>query len=290
MAIVAETRVIAQEFMWARSQNGRIGQNRSHCCSHPTTFRLTILYPVFPMFKTFSRIACAAVVGAVVTTAFAGSAQAFSFNVTTGKAALNGATNQGAFSDFNGQPGFMNIDFNGGSAPTTGFAQYSFQNGTKSSVRADQWAPTSLTGERNKSKYLAVFNGDKVNIKLDSKFNYYGINWGAISANNTFSFYKGNQLIKSIKTQDINPLATVTAAHQNGEKNAYVHFYADNASEVFDRIEIEQSSTSGGGFESDNHSFSRGSNGFAKTPEPASMLGLAAVTGAAAWMKRKRSA
>jgi hypothetical protein len=242
------------------------------------------------MFKTFSRIACAAVVGAVVTTAFAGSAQAFSFNVTTGKAALNGATNQGAFSELNGQAGIMNVDFDNGTAPTTGFAKYSFQNGTKSSVRADQWAPTSLTGERNKSKYLAVFNGDKVNIKLDSKFNYYGINWGAISANNTFSFYKGNTLIKSIKTQDINPLATVTAAHQNGEKNAYVHFYADNASEVFDRIEIEQSSTSGGGFESDNHSFQRGSNGFAKTPEPASMLGLAAVTGAAAWIKRKRSA
>jgi hypothetical protein len=242
------------------------------------------------MLQLISRIACAAVVGAVVTTAWAGSAQAFSFNVTTGKAALNGATNQGAFSDFNGQAGFTNIDFNGGSAPTTGFAQYSFQNGTKSSVRADQWAPTALNGERNTSKYLAVFNGDKVNIKLNSKFNYYGINWGAISANNTFSFYRGNQLIKSIKTQDINPLATVSAAHQNNEKNAYVHFYADNASEVFDRIEIEQSSTNGGGFESDNHSFLRGSKGFAKTPEPTAMLGLAAVTGAAAWMKRKRSA
>jgi hypothetical protein len=241
------------------------------------------------MLQFLSRIACAAVVGAVAMTAMAGSAQAFTFNVTTGQAALNGATNQGAFSDFNGQAGFTNVDFNGG-APTTGFAQYSFQNGTKSSVRADQWAPTSLNGERNTSKYLAVFNGDKVNIKLDSKFNYYGINWGAISANNTFSFYRGNQLIKSIKTQDINPLATVTAAHQNGEKNAYVHFYADNASEVFDRIEIEQSSTTGGGFESDNHSFRRGSNGFTKTPEPASMLGLAAVAGGAAWVKRKRSA
>jgi hypothetical protein len=242
------------------------------------------------MIKFLSRIACAAVVGAVATTAIAGSAQAFSFNVTTGKAAPNGATNRGAFSDLNGQAGIMNIDFDNGSAPTTGFAKYSFQNGTKSSVRSDRWAPTSLTGEVNKSKYLAVFNGDKVNIKLDSKFNYYGINWGAISANNTFSFYKGKNLIKSINTKDINPLATVSAAHQNGEKNAYVHFYADNASEVFDRIVIDQVSTSGGGFESDNHSFHRGSNGFAKTPEPASMLGLAAAAGGAAWIKRKRSA
>ncbi len=242
------------------------------------------------MIKFSSKIVYAAVIGAVVTTAFAGSAQAFSFNVTTGKAGLDGATNRGAYSDLNGQPGIMNIDFNSGVVPTTGFAQYSFQNGTKSSVRKDQWAPTSQTGERNESKYLAVFNGDKVNIKLDSKFNYYGINWGAISANNTFNFYRGNTLVKSINTQDINPLATVSADHQNGEKNAYVHFYADNASEVFDRIVIDQVSTSGGGFESDNHSFKRGSNGFAKTPEPASMLGLAAVAGGAAWIKRKRSA
>jgi hypothetical protein len=241
------------------------------------------------MIKMLSRIACAAVVGTVVTAAFAGSAQAFSFNVTTGAAGLDGATNRGAYSDLNGQPGIMNIDFNDGSVPTTGFAQYSFENGTKSSVRANQWAPTSSTGERNNSKYLAVFNGDKVNIKLDSKFNYYGINWGAISNNNTFNFYRGNNLIKSIKTQDINPLATVTAAHQNGERNAYVHFYADNASEVFDRIVIDQVSTDGGGFESDNHSFKRGSNGFTKTPEPAAMLGLAMV-GGAAWLKRKRAA
>ncbi len=242
------------------------------------------------MLKILSQIACVAVVGAVVTTAFAGSAQAFSFGVTTGKAGLDGSKTRGAYSDLNGQAGIMNIDFNDGSVPTTGFAKYSFQNGTKSSVREDQWAPTSLGGEYNKSKYLAVFNGDKVNIKLDSKFNYYGINWGAISANNTFSFYRGNTLVKSYTTQDINPLATVIGAHQNGEKNGYVHFYADNASEVFDRIEIEQSSTNGGGFESDNHSFKRGSNGFAKTPEPASMLGLAAVVGGAAWIKRKRSA
>jgi hypothetical protein len=242
------------------------------------------------MFKKLSQIVCVAAVTAVVGTAFAGSAQAFTFNVTTGKAGLDGATNRGAYSDFNGQAGFQNIDFNNGLVPTTGFAQYSFQNGTKSSVRADQWAPTSLTGERNTSKYLAVFNGDKVNIKLDGKFNYYGINWGAISANNTFSFYRGDTLIKSINTQNINPLATVAAAHQNGgEKNAYVHFYADNAAETFDRIVIEQSSTSGGGFESDNHSFLRGSSGFATTPEPAAMLGLAAV-GGAAWLKKRKKA
>ncbi len=244
------------------------------------------------MIKLMLKVAAVAVASAVVTIAHTGSAQAFSFKVTEGIAGANGATDHGAFSEFNGQKGFMNVDFDNGQAPTTGFAQYSYTSGNRSSVRSDVWAPTSLTGERNNTNYLAVFHNDDVNIKLASNFNYYGINWGAISNNNTFTFYKGDQLVKSFNTQDINPLATVYAAHQ-GERNAYVHFYADNASEVFDRIVVSQSSEEGGGFETDNHSFHMGNTGFdwnnpTKTPEPAAMVGLAVVSGAA-WLKRKQA-
>jgi hypothetical protein len=227
--------------------------------------------------------------------AYAGSAQAFSFRVTQGHQGLGSAMNKtGGYSDFHGLDGFMNVDFNNGTVPTTGPINYSFQNGNRSSVRADRWAATAHTGERNTSNYLAVFNGDAVNINLSSSFNYFGINWGAISANNTFTFFKGNQLVRSITTSDINPLATVTAAHQNNERNGYVHFYADNASEVFDRIVISQASNHGGGFESDNHSFRMGTTGFdwdnpTKAPEPAAMLGLA-VVGGAAWLKKRKQA
>jgi hypothetical protein len=244
--------------------------------------------------KLTVKLTCATVVGTIATIACAGSAQAFSFKVTQGNTNLGASMNQsGGYSEFHGLNGFMNVDFNDGTAPTTGPVQYSFQN-SGSSVRDDQWAATAHTGERNNSKYLAVFNGSDVTINLASKFNYFGINWGAISDNNTFTFYRGNKLVKSFNTQDINPLATVTAGHQNNERNAYVHFYADRDSEVFDRIVVSQASTAGGGFESDNHSFRMGSRGFdwetgkEKTPEPAAMLGLA-VVGGAAWVKRQRS-
>ncbi|MBE9029960.1 PEP-CTERM sorting domain-containing protein [filamentous cyanobacterium LEGE 11480] len=244
--------------------------------------------------KFVSKVVCSLVIGTVAVAATAGSADAFSFKVTSGIADIDGSTDRGAFSDFHGQDGFFNINFDDGIAPTSGPVQYSFQNGNTSSVRNNVWAPTSLTGERNKTDYLAVFNGDSVNIDLDEQFNYYGIAWGAISDNNTFSFYNGSELVKTITTQDIDPVAPVRASHQNGEGNGYVHFYADNANETFNRIVISQISSVGGGFETDNHSFRRGSGGFdyenpTKTPEPAAMLGLA-VAGGAAWLKRKRAA
>jgi hypothetical protein len=235
--------------------------------------------------KLFSKIVLAAVVGTVATIASATNAHAFSFNVTKGLNSPTNATNQGAFSDYQALPGVFNIDFNNGIAPTTGPVKYSFENGTKSSIRKDGWAPSGAAGEVNKGKYLAVFNGDKVTMNLDGQFKYFGIDWGAISANNTFSFFKGNTQVASYNTQDINPLATVVGQSHGGQKNGYVHFMA-GANESFDRIVISQSSTSGGGFESDNHSFRRTS---VATPEPTAMLGLAAVTGAA-FLKRKRAA
>jgi hypothetical protein len=221
-----------------------------------------------------------------------GNAQAFSFRMTNGIAAPNGATNQGAFSDFSGLSTVRTIDFNSGTAPTTGFAQYSFQNTSgSSSVRTDGWAPAGANGEVNNSTYLAVFEGNNVNIKLGSTANYFGVGLGAISGGNTFSFYRGDTLVKSYSTDDFNALASLQATQHGGEKNGFGHFYADNASEIFDRMVISQ--VGGGGFETDNHSFNSGSGGFnfsdptKSVPEPGIMLGLAAI-GGSVFAKRKR--
>jgi hypothetical protein len=218
----------------------------------------------------------ATILGAIAVLSPIGAAQAFSFDIGTGINAANGATNQGAFSKYNNRPGTTNIDFNSGAAPTTGFAQYSF-GGTNSSVRADQWAPAGTKGQVNDSNYLAVFQGSDVTIKLASTLNSFGMDWGAISGGNKFSFYNGDKLIKSYTTEDVNPVAPVHAAHQGGEGNGYLQFYADNASEIFNKIVITQ--TGGGGFESDNHSFYAGTTGFnhASVPEPGVVTGLMAL-------------
>lgn len=226
-------------------------------------------------------------ISAIAALSQAGSAQAISFNITRGAAGPGGVTNQGAFSDFWNDPGTKTIDFNSGSAPTTGFAKFSFENASISSVRADRWAPAGANGEVNEGNYLAVFQGGSVTIQLESALRYFGMNWGAISSGNVFSFFKGNNLIKSFSTDDVNPVAPVRADQHGGEGNGYLHFYAD-ASDAFDRIVITQ--TGGGGFETDNYSFNAGDpRDPRKVPEPTAVLGLMAA-GGALLLKRRTQA
>lgn len=221
-------------------------------------------------------------------------AQAFSFKVTSGIAGPNGVTNQGAFSEFSNLAGTTTVDFNNGQLPTSGFASYSFSNGApQSSVRSDMWAPTGAQGEKNNSRYLAVFQGNDVIIKLQESLNYFGINWGAAHSGNTYSFFKGDTLLKAFNTQDIENaggFSHYSSLHPGGglgseggkQGNGYVHFYANSEADIFDRIVISQ--VGGGGFETDNHSFHVGGGRFtgfdvAKVPEPAMMLGLVGVAG-----------
>ena len=200
---------------------------------------------------TFTRnLVSIAVLSATAVLGQVGSAQAFSFNMTSGIAGPNGVTDQGAYSDFSGKSTVKTIDFNSGVLPTTGFAIYSFQGSGTSSVLSDKWAPSGANAEVNKSNYLAVFEGKNLEIKLASTANYFGMDLGAISSGNTLSFYRGTTLIKAYNTADMNSRATLSASQHRNEKNGYGHFYADNASERFDRLVISQ--VGGGGFETDN--------------------------------------
>jgi hypothetical protein len=244
------------------------------------------------IMKFTRTLASIAALSAVAILGQMGNAQAFTFRVDNGIAAPDGTTNKGAFSKFSGLSTVRTIDFNSGSVPTTGFAKYSFQNASgSSSVRTDRWAPAGVNGEVNSSNYLAVFNGNKVEIKLGTLTNYFGVGLGAISPGNTFSFYRGSTLVKSYSTADFNAAASLQASQHGGERNGFGHFYASNASESFDRMVISQ--ISGGGFETDNHSFNIGSGGFnfddpsKSVPEPGIMLGLVAI-GGTAFAKRKR--
>lgn len=231
-------------------------------------------------------------------------AQAFSFKVTSGIAGPNGETNQGAFSEFYGLDGTTTVDFNDGVIPSSGFASYSFSNGgSQSSVRSDRWAPVGANGEKNSSNYLATFQGNNVIIDLAQNLNYFGINWGAAHSGNTYSFYQGDNLLKSFTTADIEAAGgfhlysdlhpgSGLGSQGGGQGNGYVHFYANSAADIFNRIVISQ--VGGGGFETDNHSFHVGEDRFGgfdpeKVPEPAMMLGLVGLAGGAL-LKRKQVA
>ncbi|MEO0350038.1 MAG: PEP-CTERM sorting domain-containing protein [Cyanobacteria bacterium P01_A01_bin.15] len=209
----------------------------------------------------------------------------------------------GAFSEFYGQQ-TLTIDFNspGTKVDTNKYTfgdaliTYTFENGLATEtgkgtgVYNDRWAPAGANGEKNDSDYLAVFQGNSVTIDLEKDLNYFGIDWGALSPNNNFSFLNDGAEVGTFTYTDINPIAPVKAAHQNNEGNGYIHFYADAAESTFNQIIISQSGS--GGFETDNHSFRFGSNAFdfddttQDVPEPTAMVGLVAV---GAFLLRRRA-
>jgi hypothetical protein len=231
-------------------------------------------------------IFCVAAASAIALIGQTQAAQAFDLKLTAGAASPTGVTSQGAYSEYAGLSTVKTVDFNSGAAPTTGFAKYSFQsNNGVSNVRSNVWAPSGANGEVNKGNYLAVFQGNNVTIDLESKVNYFGINWGAMSSGNTFSFFNGDTLVKSYSTETVAPLALIHAQQHGGEGNGYAHFSAGSASEMFNRIVISQ--VGGGGFESDNHSFNIAPITGKSVPEPGILLGLATI-GGAVWSKRKR--
>ena len=254
------------------------------------------------LIKKFASIAALSL-SAIASFSYAGSAHAVTFKVTTGIESIDGKTNQGAFSEFSKDKDVVTVDFNSGLVPTTGFAKYSFSSSNgSSSVRSDMWAPVGAKGEKNDSNYLEVFNGNDVTINLEKNLNYFGINWGAAHTNNTYSFFNGNDLVKSFTTKDIDNaggFAIYSALHpginEDGAKldpttnqyiqgNGYVHFYSESNKDTFNKIIISQGEN-GGGFETDNHSFHAGTKGFdfdngtTKVPEPGVALGLLAVGG-----------
>jgi hypothetical protein len=245
-----------------------------------------------------------AVLVAAASVLAAGSAQAISFKVTKGVAnPWTGATSQGAYSEYAGLDSTITIDFNSGTAPTSGFAKYSFTDSTvkKTAVLADKWAPAGANAEVNTSSYLEVFQGSNVVIDLASSLNYFGINWGAAHTGNTLSFYKGGTLVSSFTTADIDKAGGfATYLHkgknEDGAKlaedgnyrqgNGYLHFYSEGKDDIFDRIIISHMGE--GGFETDNHSFHIGNDGFEAVPEPTMTLGLLAVGGG--WLLRRKQA
>ncbi len=239
-----------------------------------------------------------AALSTLATIGYAGSAHAINFTVTTGTTGLNGETNQGAFSEFSSLANTVTVDFNSGQVPTDGFAKYSFVGNGSSSVRADMWAPVGANGEKNDSNYLAVFNGKDVVIQLDDYLNYFGINWGAAHTGNIYSFYNGDSLVASFSTADIDAaggFALYSPLHpgsnEDGAKlvnsnyyqgNGYVHFYSTSSDDIFNKIVISQ--VGGGGFETDNHSFHKGTSRFTgfdskSVPEPSAALGMLAIGG-----------
>jgi hypothetical protein len=240
----------------------------------------------------FKRLLSIAALSAIVSVAHAGSAQALGVAKTDGIFRNPSITNQGAFSAGVNDPNYTTFDFNDAGVPGNNKVKYSFANGTHSTqaysgqtgIYADMWAPSGVNGEVNDSKYLAVFqNNDTVIKAKHGSFDYFGFDAGALSVGNTIKFYRGNKLVKEMDYAEMNNLATVSASQHYGEKNAFLEITAGSKAENFNKIVLSQ--TTGGGFETDNHTFRVSST---SVPEPGAILGLLTVGGMVVVKRQKQ--
>ncbi len=220
---------------------------------------------------------------AIASISYAGSAHALTLSYDAGNYRDSAVTDQGVFSKQVNDKNYTTFDFNNGEVPIKDQVTYSFSQGTSSTtpysgqtgIYSDKWAPSGANAEKNLSNYLAVFQGNDAIIQSTkgNLFTYFGFDAGALSAGNTLTFFNVGKEIAKYDYSFLNNIATVAASYQNGgEKNGFFEFFSKDKNDSFDKIVISQ--TTGGGFESDNHTFRT-----AKVPEPGVALGLLAVGG-----------
>jgi hypothetical protein len=238
--------------------------------------------------KKFASIAALSL-SAIASISYAGSAHALGFSYSAGAYRDSAVKNQGAFSEQVNNKGYTTLDFNDGKAPNSDGVKYTFSNGTsytalsgQTGIYSDKWAPSGVVGtDINNSNYLAVFSNSTVTIEntKDKVFNYFGFDAGALSGGNTLSFFKGGTLVKELTHDMMEAVAKVSSNAHGGQLNGFFEFFSEGANDNFDKIVLSQ--TTGGGFESDNHTFRTGTGKYdaAKVPEPGVALGLLAVGG-----------
>ncbi|AFY32903.1 PEP-CTERM sorting domain-containing protein [Calothrix sp. PCC 7507] len=255
---------------------------------------------------SLKKIACIAALStsAIASFTYAGSAHAIGFDYTPGVFRTEGVTDEGAFSKNVNDKNYVTIDFNSkgqdnGLFKGNDLVDYTFSKGSystsvnqKTGIISDQWGPSGVNGEDNKSNYLAVFSDSTVSIKAKNGgvFNYFGIDLGALSGGNTFELLKGGKAVTTVfnnttydkLTYDVlNEIAQVANKAQGGQKNGFFEFFSQGFQDNFDEIRLSQ--VGGGGFESDNHTFKIASGAYKpdpkSVPEPTAVVGLMAVGG-----------
>lgn len=264
----------------------------------------------------FKKLFSVAAISAIVTVAYAGSAQAGSFSYSSGGYRDDNVKDEGSFSKNVNDFGYETFDFNDSSSlPENNKVKYKFDgNNTNKPTQVVttgnemRWAPAGVNGEKNKTQYLQVFKGKSAIIETRNEgdtFNYFGLNLGALSGGNTLEFFNKDKAVEfdyidnqgnaktatTLKYNILTALAPTAAEQHGGQTNGFFEFFSEGAEDNFDKIVISQ--FGGGGFETDNHTFKIAKGKYkysqaASVPEPSIALGMLAVSGAMFLNKRKR--
>lgn len=177
----------------------------------------------------------------------------------------------------------VTINFNDGTAPTSGPIQYTYSssNIVSGSLTGVYLAPTG-----DMSKYLSVgpTSGNNVVIDFNIDVDYFGFYAGSLDSYNLIQFYSASGLVLSLTGTDIEKAVGRVA-------DTYVNIFAADSSEYFTQIRISSSSNA---FETDNHAFRAAAGGSfdpnpSEVPEPTTFMMMAPAVAAIAYFRRKRA-
>lgn len=121
---------------------------------------------------------------------------------------------------------------------------------------------TGLPGSEQ-TQYIAIgaqSSQTSLDVRLNAPANYFGMYWAAGDALNQLAFYQGDKLLAQYAVGDVIKFISGDAKYYGNPNNgsdksepfAYLNFYGDKNT-TFDHIVFSNTST-GSGFESDNHS------------------------------------
>ncbi len=219
-----------------------------------------------------------AIVLGTAATMLATTSSAFAFSFSVGGTAVAG---EGYKSN---QAGAVTVDFNNGTAPTSGFVTYSGINGNivQGSISGQHATPLGDT-----SKFMTISNQGSgkvgatgsVTMNFAKAIDYFGLYWGSVDTHNKINFYNAGQLVKSFGGGDIS--TTAKGSWTGASDNLFVNFFS-GPGQTFDRIDLV---AQGVAFESDNHTYRAAE----AVPEPMTMGGIA-LAGMGLGYARRRQA
>jgi hypothetical protein len=196
------------------------------------------------------------------------------FTITTGGSSV---LNQGQFSTVSG---VTTVDFNSGSAPTTGIAQYSATN----NVVTGSLVGTYASPPNDTSAFFTV--GPNTNttatITFTQSINYFGFFAGSLDGFNSIQFLSGNTVLAALSGTQIAALGGFPASGDQTQ-GLFINLYSSNNGEVFNKIILSSTSFA---FETDNHAYRVGSTANVPVPEPSPMLPALLTFGLGAFLAR----
>lgn len=151
--------------------------------------------------------------------------------------------------------GATTINFNDGTAPSSGFATYSYPSGT-TLVRSTNESGIAAAPLGDTTPYVSIGpspNASPVNITFQAPLDQFGLYWGSTDSYNSISFFRNLTDTTAFATYSGTAITPAADGNQlTDENNVYVNFLAQNSNEYFSKVELSSSEQA---FENDNHSY-----------------------------------